>query len=49
MPEENPGTLPAATYAATLAYVLQQNGVAAGEVPLTANAPADWVVPALRP
>jgi mono/diheme cytochrome c family protein len=49
MPEENPGTLPPETYAAVLAYVLQQNGVAAADVALAPNMPPNWVVPPLRP
>ncbi len=47
MPEENPGALAPDVYAATLAYILQQNGVLAGQQPLTAT--ATWVVPTLRP
>lgn len=47
MPEENPGALAPEVYAATLAYILQQNGVPAGPEPLTPA--ATWLVPALRP
>jgi mono/diheme cytochrome c family protein len=35
MPPENPGSLPDATYASIVAYVLQVNGYASGETPLT--------------
>jgi hypothetical protein len=35
MPPANPGSLSDATYANLIAYVLQMNGYAAGETPLT--------------
>lgn len=48
MPEDNPGGLDAAVYAATLAYVLQQNGVEPAPIPLSAAQP-DALLPQLRP
>jgi mono/diheme cytochrome c family protein len=35
MPPANPGSLPDATYASLVAYILQMNDYAAGETPLT--------------
>ena len=35
MPPANPGSLSDETYASLVAYVLQMNGYAAGETPLT--------------
>jgi mono/diheme cytochrome c family protein len=35
MPPASPGSLPDATYANIVAYILQTNGYAAGETPLT--------------
>ena len=39
MPPDSPGSLPSADYARIVAYILQANGFAAGEVPLVAAAP----------
>jgi mono/diheme cytochrome c family protein len=49
MPEDNPGGLDAAVYAATLAYILQQNGVAPGPLPLSATAPPEALLPPMVP
>jgi hypothetical protein len=35
MPPETPGSLPDATYASIVAYILQMNGYAAGETAFT--------------
>lgn len=40
MPKTDPGSLKQDQYVAILAYVLQQNGYAAGQMPLTAKADA---------
>jgi hypothetical protein len=37
MPPSHPGFLPANTYADIVAYILQVNGVAAGNAPLKAT------------